>query len=57
MSVPAGLGTPSGYFAQLFSSLLQHFDLLTELGVLCLLLPQDLMDIFHTTPCWQSKEG
>jgi len=27
------------------------------LGVFCLLLPQDLMNIFHTTPCWQFKYG
>jgi hypothetical protein len=26
------------------------------LGVFCLLLPQDFMDVFHTTPCRQSKD-
>ena len=46
-----------GIFAQLLCSLLQHFDLLAKLGVFRLLLPQDLMDIFHTTPCWQFKEA
>ena len=45
------------YFAQLFRCLLEHLDLFAKLGVFRLLLPQDLMNIFHTTPCWQSKEA
>jgi len=45
------------YFAKFFRGLLEHLDLFAKLGVFCLLLPQDLMDIFHTTPYWQSKDG
>jgi hypothetical protein len=30
--------------------LLEHFDLFAKLGVFCLLLTQDLMNVLHTTP-------
>ncbi len=46
-----------GYFAQLFRGLLEHLDLFAKLGVFRLLLTQDLMDVFHTTPSWHSKDG
>jgi hypothetical protein len=38
-------------FAQFLGSLLKQLDLLTELTVLRLLATQNLMDIFHTSPC------
>ncbi len=38
------------YFPQFLSRLLEHFDLFTKLGVFCLLLSQDLMNVLHTTP-------
>jgi hypothetical protein len=37
--------------------LLEHLDLFAKLGVFRLLLTQDLMDVFHTTPSWHSKDG
>ena len=51
------LGQQRSYFAKFFRGLLEHLDLFAKLGVFCLLLPQDLMDVFHTTPYWQSKDG
>lgn len=38
------------YFAQLFRSLLEHFDLLAQLSKFCLLLPQNLMNVLHSNP-------
>src|SRR6202790_1556707 len=50
------LGQQWRYLPQFFRSLLEHLDLFAKLGVFRLLLAQDLMDVFHTTPCWHSKE-
>src|ERR1700684_1734689 len=44
-------------FHQYFCLLLEHLDLLSQCGVLGLLLPQYLMNIFHTTPCGECKEA
>src|ERR1700678_388383 len=45
------------HFAQVLSRLLEHLDLLAQLSVLGLLLPQHLMNIFHTTPCGDSMKA
>src|SRR5207237_553829 len=41
---------------QLFRRLLQRLNLLPQLGVFGLLAPQDLVNIFHTTPWGEFKD-
>src|SRR5581483_459396 len=50
------LGQQWGDFAQLFGGLLQRLDLLGKLCVLGLLTQQDLVNIFHRSPCFEIYE-
>src|SRR5450432_2645827 len=50
------LGQQWGDFTQFFCRLLQQFYLLTQLGKLGLLTPQNLMNVLHTTPCCEFKD-